>query len=159
MSGIGGRVVVPHNVLLVLAAVDDLLRPSLELGLDLIDERDDKWGNDGEDELSKLLLELLNDLGKHRNLLDSGSDALHDIVVELNGRHDLGEDVLDIPGELLGLTRRDRHVLELGVSGVGLDLLGFLALVLVAEKAIRNVVKEFSEHAGISVAALLESAL
>lgn len=50
MSRVRAVVVIEDDVLLVLAALNDLGRSSPQFILDLVDDRDDKGGNDGEDE-------------------------------------------------------------------------------------------------------------
>ena len=56
VGGVGRAVVVEDNVLLVLAALDNLGSSSGKLVLDLFDDRDDKRRNDGEDKAGQLLL-------------------------------------------------------------------------------------------------------
>ena len=63
MGGIGGAGVVKDNVLLIHAALDDLLRSSLEFGSDLMDNGDDERSNEREDEHGELLLQLFENLG------------------------------------------------------------------------------------------------
>lgn len=152
-------VIFEHNVLLSLAALNDLFGASLELAADLVDEGDNERSNEGEDEDGQLLLELLDDLGQDGNLLKSGRDTLHDFIVELDGWHYLLEDILDVDGELLGLTGRDGSVLHLSLSCIGLELVDALTLVLVAKDAVRDLVEKISEHAGVCLASLLEGAL
>lgn len=76
-----------------------------------------------------LLLELLEDLGKNRDLLKRLRDVLEDLIVELDDRHDLSKDLLNLLCELLRLTRRDVHLFHLGGSVVVLDLVEPLLLV------------------------------
>lgn len=152
-------VIFEHNVLLSFAALNDLLRASLELAADLVDKGDNEGSNEREDEDGQLLLELLDDLGQDGNLLKSGRDTLHDFIVELDGGHHLLEDILDVDGELLGLTGRDGGVLHLSLGCIGLELVDALTLVLVAKDAVRDLVEKISEHAGVCLASLLEGAL
>ena len=71
---VSGVVIVEHNVLLVLAALDDLGGAGRELILDLLDDGDDEGSDDLEDKERELLLQLLNDLGKNGDLLDGSRD-------------------------------------------------------------------------------------
>ncbi|KAI6761460.1 hypothetical protein HG531_002013 [Fusarium graminearum] len=133
-------VIVKDDVLLALTACDDLIGTGLELVADLLDERNDERSNNGEDEDGKLLLQLLNDLGQDRNSLHGGGDALHDVVMELNSRHDLLKDILDVLSELLRVTRRNSGVLHLSSSGAVLEFVNSVTLVLVTEDAIGDLV-------------------
>ena len=76
----------------------------------------------------------------------------------LDSRHDLLEDVLDVARELLGLLRRDLHLL-LGRRGIGLDLLDLLALVLPAKDATGNVFEEVAEQTRVLLRGVLEGSL
>ena len=159
VSGIARVIIMENNVLLALTALNDLVGASLELVADLLDQGDDEGGNDGEDEDGKLLLQLLNDLRQHRDLLNGARDALHDVIMELNGRHDLLEDVLDVEGELLRVTRGDGNILHLSRGGVLLELIDAITLVLVTKDAVGDLVQQVPAHAGIGRGALLKSAL
>lgn len=103
VGGISGAIVVEDNVLLLLGRVNELAGAGHELIFDVVDQRNDEGGNDREDKARKFFLELLNDLGQDRDLLHGGRDALHDLIVELDGRHNLVVSLLDILGELLRL--------------------------------------------------------
>ena len=70
MSRVSGSIIIEYNVLLILAALNDLIGTGAELVLDLVDDGHNEWSNDGEDEDRKLLLELLNDLGEDWDLID-----------------------------------------------------------------------------------------
>lgn len=122
-----------------------------------MDKRNQEWSDDGENEHGQLLLELLNDLGQHRDLFNSVRNALHDIIVKFNGRHDLSEHLLDIDGELLRLTRGDGGVRHLSRRRIFLQLVDLVTLVLVSKDAVRDLVKKVTEHAGISPGTLLQS--
>lgn len=148
-----------HNVLLLLGRVDERLRAGHELILDVLNKGNNEGGDDAEDEAGKLLLELLDNLGKNGDLLNGGSDALHDLVVKLDGRHDLMEAILYVTGELLGFAGRDFRVLHLSVVGVGLYLINLITLVLVSEEAIGDLVEEVSEHTGVGLSRLLKCTL
>lgn len=76
VSGITPVVLLEDNVLLVLAALNDLVGASLELSTKLADQGHNEGCHDREDELGKLLLKLLNDLGKNGDLLECSGDAL-----------------------------------------------------------------------------------
>lgn len=159
VCGVSRVVIFEHNVLLSLAALNDLLGTSLEFVADLVDEGDNEGSNEREDEDGQLLLELLNDLGQDGDLLKSGRDTLHDFIVELDGGHHLLEDILDVDGELLRLTGRDGGVLHLSLSCIGLELVDAFTLVLVTKDAVRDLVEKISEYTGICLASLLEGAL
>lgn len=159
VGGIRGVIIMEDDVLLLLAALDDLIGSSHELTLDILDERHDHWRNEGEDKTRQLLLQLLDDLGQDWNSFNCGGDALHDFVVELDGRLNLTEDILDVHSELLGLSRRHGMVLHLSIDRILLELVDLVTLMLVAEEAIWDVVKEITQHAGVSSLGLLESAL
>jgi hypothetical protein len=75
VGGISPIVLLEHNVLLVLAALNDLIRASLELCTELADKRDDERRHDREDELGELIFELLDDFGKNRDLLEGSGDT------------------------------------------------------------------------------------
>lgn len=79
--------------------------------------------------------------------------------MELNGRHDLLEGILNILSEFFGLTRRNRRVLHLSLGSVGLELVNAIALVLATKDAIRDLVKKISQQAGVRLSALLQSTL
>jgi hypothetical protein len=157
VSGVRGAVIVEDDVLLVLTACNNLIRTSLQLVSDLLNERNDERSNDGEDEDRELLLKLLNDLGKHRDALHGARDALHDVIVELNSRHDLLKDILDVLGEFLGVTGRHTGVLHLGSGGIVLELINSVALVLISKNAIRDLIQKITEHAGVRLSTLLKS--
>ncbi len=78
--------------------------------------------------------------------------------MELDDRHDLLEDLLDVAGELLGLARGDMHVLHLGRVRVVLDVVHLL-LVPAAQDAIRDLPQESLKQAGILRLAVLQGAL
>lgn len=126
-------IVVKDNVLLLLAAVDNLGRAGVELVANLADQGHDEGSHDGEDETRKLLLQLLDNLGKNGYLGDGRSDGLHDIVVELDGGHYLAEDSGHVERKLLRVARRDRHVLYLSRRSIGLNLVNFRALISSAQ--------------------------
>lgn len=155
---IGGLVVLKDDVLLVLAALDDLGGTGRKLVLNLVNDRDDERSNDGEDPERELLLELLDNLVEDGDLLDGARNSLEDVVVELDGGADVGKHVADVLGELLGIFRRDAHVLHLGSSRVLLDLV-HLVLLVATKNAIGDLVQEVAEVAGVLVAVLLEGAL
>lgn len=155
MRRVSAAVILKDDVLLLLAAVDNL-GAGPELVADLVNEGHDERSNDGEDESGELLLQLLDDLGQHRDLLDCTRDGLHD-VVKLNGGHHLLVDLADVASELLGVSRGDQHVLDLGRRSVGLNLVDPSFLILVPEEVLRNLVEKVAEHAGVCVLALLQS--
>jgi hypothetical protein len=159
VSGVARIIVVEDNVLLTLTASNDLIRTSLELIADLLDERNNERSNDGEDEDGELFLQLLDDLGEHRNLLHSTRNALHDVIVEFNSRHDLLKDILDVDGEFLGITRRHSGVLHLSSSSIVLELVDPVTLVLIPKDAIRDLIQKVTKHAGVRLGTLLESTL
>ena len=159
VSRIVATVVVKDNVLLLLAAVDNFLRSGAQFVADLLNQGNDKWSDDGEDEFGELLLQLLNNLGKHRDLLNSARDALHDVIMELNGGHDLLVNVSDVDSKLLGVARGDRGVLHLRRVGVVLNLVDSGALMLVAKQTIGDLVEEVTEKAGVRGLAVLKGAL
>lgn len=129
------------NELLLLAARNELVRSGLHLVSNLPDDGENQGSNDGKDEDGHLVSELLLDLREHGDLLHRIVDLLDDVIVPLKNGHNLTEDVLDVERELLRLPRRHLLVLGLGRSGVGLDLLDLLALVLSAEDATGNLVE------------------
>lgn len=69
VSWIGGVVVVEHNVLFLVATLDDLVGSSAKLVLDLVNDGDHERSNDREDKDAELFLELLYDLGQDYLLL------------------------------------------------------------------------------------------
>ncbi|KIH89564.1 hypothetical protein SPBR_06515 [Sporothrix brasiliensis 5110] len=159
VRGVGALVVVEHNQLLVLAALDNLRRARGELGLDLLDDGHDKRRNDGEDKDGQLVLELLHQLREHGDLLNGLGDLLEDLVVEPDGGHDLRENVLNVHRVLLRPARRDAHLLHLRGRGVGLNVVHLVLLVAAAEDAVRDHVEHAGEHAGVRVLAALQGAL
>lgn len=108
---VGRAVVSEDDVLLLLAALYDLSRSSPQFILDLVDDRNDEGSNDGKDENRQLLLKLLNDLGQDGDFVNGLGNTLHDIVVQLDGWHDLLEDLLDVESVLLRLPGGNAHVL------------------------------------------------
>ncbi|EPE06016.1 hypothetical protein F503_02845 [Ophiostoma piceae UAMH 11346] len=159
VGGVRAVVVVEDNELLGLAALDDLRGARGQLGLDLLDDRHDKGSNNREDKDGQLVLELLNHLRQHGDLLDGLGDVLQNLVMVRDGGHDLVEDVLDVAGKLLGLARRHAHLLHLGSSGVALDVVHLLLLVAAAKDAVGNHVEQLRQHAGVGILALLQRAL
>jgi hypothetical protein len=159
VGGISRPVVVEDNVLLPLAALDNLLRAGRHLILNLLNNRQDEGGDLSEDELGELLLELLDDLGQDGDLVESSRQALHKFVVPLDDGHNVLEDTLDIGGEFLGLLGGDLHVLHLRVGAVLLDLVQLVALVLAAEEAVRDLVEKVPKNARVVPLALLEGSL
>ena len=113
-----GDLVIKYDVLLGLAALNDLMRSGAKLVLDLLQDRNHEWGHDGEHPNRHLLLELLENLGQNGDLINHLADALQNLIVELDRRHDLLEDILDVTGELFGVTGGDLGVLHLRVVGV-----------------------------------------
>lgn len=156
VCGVSATIIVEHDVLLLLAALDDFIRASLELIADLMDERNNERRNDGKDEFGQLLFKLLNNLGEERDLLYCSSDGFHHVIVELNRRQNLVEDVLHVDCELLGIPGRNTHVLNLRRGSVGLDLINPVALVLIAEKPIWDFVEKLSEEAGVGILAFFQ---
>jgi hypothetical protein len=146
-------------VLLPLTALDDLLGSGLELLANLMNKRNDQRRNDGENELAKLFLELLKNLRKKRDLLEGSGNVFHDLIVELNGRHDVLKDLLDITSELLGLARRHGHVLKLSSLRVGLNLIDLVAFMFVTEQSVGYLIEKLAQHTGVGVLTLLESSL
>lgn len=159
MSRVIRVVVIEHNVLLLLAALDDLVRTGSKLITDLMNQGHNEWRNDGENENRKLFFKLLDDLWKNRNLLHRRVDGLHNIIVELYGGHDLVVAVLDVHGELLRVTRRHSSVLHLSRIGVSLNFINLLTMILVPKDATGYLIKEFSQQASVSVLAVLKSTL
>src|SRR5699024_10876542 len=119
---VGGVVVVEDNKLLLLAALNERVRSGLHLVSDLLDDGENQGSNDRKDEDGHLVSELLHDLRKHGDLIYRIVDLLDDVIVPLQNRHDLAENVLDVERELLRLPRRHFDILGLGSSGVGLEL-------------------------------------
>ena len=158
VSRVGGVVVLKDNMLLGLAALDDLSSSGGKLILDLIKDGDDEGGNDGEDPERKLLLKLLDDLAEEGDLLNSRRDGLEKVVVELNGRSDLGKHVVDVDCELLRVPGRDGGILHLSGLGVVLNLVHFVLLVA-SNDAIGDLIQEVAEKAGVIVLVVLEGAL
>ena len=158
MGRVVAAIVAEDDVLLVLAALDDLRGAGSQLALDLVDDGDDKGGDDGEDKDGQLVLDLLDELGQDGDLLDGFGDLHDNLVVELDDGHDLLEDLLDVAGKLLGLARRDTHVLHLGRVRVVLNVVHLL-LVPAAQDAIRDLVQEILKKAGILRLAVLQGAL
>ena len=158
MGRVGAVVILENDVLLVPGAVDDLGGTSGKLVLDLVDKRNHDRSNDLEDEKRELLLELLDDLGEDGDLLDSLRYGLEEIVVELDDRHNLTEDLLDVESKLLGLPGGHAHVLKLRVGSVFLDLVK-LVLLVAANQAIGDLVQKVAKKAGIAVAAGLKGSL
>lgn len=159
VSRVRAAVVSEDDMLLILAALNDLGRSGSQLILDLVDDRNNKGSNHGEDKNRKLLLQLFNDLGQDRNLLNSTGDALEDLVVQLNGGHDLLEYLLDVACILLRVPGRDAHVLKLGIIRVTLDVMDLLLLVAFTEDAARDLVQKVLQNAGVAVPTVLEGAL
>lgn len=133
MGRIRRVVVVKNNMLLLLAALDDFGGSGLKFTLDLVDQWDDKGRNDGEDKNGKLLLQLLNNLGKNRYVLNGRADALHDAIVEFNDGHDLPKDILDIDGELFGILWRNWDSFLLGGRRIGLKLVELFTLITISQ--------------------------
>ena len=80
--------------------------------------------------------------------------------MELDDRVDLLHDLLDLPGELLGLLGCDVHVLHLGCVGIGLELVCLRALVFVTtEDARRNLLKDVLQEGGIRVLGMADGTL
>lgn len=158
---IGTAVIAEHNVLLLLAGLDDFGRTSTQLVLDLLEDGNDHGRNDREDPHGHLFLELLDDLRKDRDLIKGLTDVHEKLVVKLNRRHDRAEDVLDIAGELLRLPGRDARLLHLGVGCVVLDFVHLVLLVAgttTAEEAVGDLIEKAFNHAGVVAGVLLESA-
>ena len=151
-------IIVKDDVLFVLAALNDLRRASLEFVTDLLDQGDDERSHDGEDKDRKLLLELFDELGQNRNLLNRLGNIHENLVVQLDGRHYLLEDLLNVTSVLFGVARGHIHVLHLGIVGVGLDLLELLLLIVAAKETAGNLVEQVLKETGIVTAAVLESA-
>ena len=158
VGGVCAPVVVEDDVLLVLAALDDLGRSSAELVLDLLEDGDDKRRHDGERPDRHLFFELLNNLGKDGDLLNGRADVLHELVVELNGGHDLPIYVLAILGKLLRIPWRNGSVLHLRVGGVILDIV-HLSLLVTAKKAIWDLVEQVLDDASVVLSVVLQRAL
>jgi hypothetical protein len=78
--------------------------------------------------------------------------------VEFDCWHHLLEDLLDISGKFLRVSRRNAHVLHLGGLGVALDVLHLLFLIA-SEQIRRDLVQQIPEEAGIIVAVSLKSTL
>lgn len=159
VSGVGTIIVVEDNVLLIQTALDDLAGSSPELILDLVDDRDNERGDEREDEHGQLLLKLLYQLGEDGDVLDLLGDGLENLVVELDRRHYLLEDVLDVARVLFRLARRNLGLFHLGGVGVVLKLLHFALLVITAKQAIGNLVEQVAEKARVAALALLQRAL
>lgn len=158
MCGIRRAIVVEDNMLLGLAALNDLMRSGAKLILDLLQNRDHERGHNGENPDRHLLLKLFEDLGQNRDFLDHLADGLHQLIVELDGGHNLLEDVLNVLGELLGVTRGNLGVLHLRVCSVILDVLHFTLLVS-AKDSIRDLAKKIFDHAGVAVLVVRQSTL
>jgi hypothetical protein len=159
VSRVTGVVVFKDDVLLVLGAVNDLGRASRQLVLDLRNHGEDKGTDDLEDKEGHLLLKLLDDLGEDGDLGDGLREVLEELIVEFDGRHDLPEDLANVFGKLLGLSRRHGHVLHLGSLGVALEVVQLGLLVLVTKQAVGDLVEQVAKKAEVVVLALLESSL
>ena len=152
-------VIVEHDMLLLLTALDNLIRAGSKFIADLVNQGHNERRNDGKNEDRQLLFKLLNDLWKNRNLLHCRVDGLNNVIVKLDGGHDLVVAVLDVHGELLGVTRRHGSVLHLSSIGVRLNFINLLTVVLVAKDATGNLVQELTQQAGVSVLAVLKCTL
>ena len=158
MGRVAAAIIVEDDVLLVLAALDDLGGAGAQLVLDLVDDGYDETCDNGEDKDGQLVLDLLDELGEDGDLLDGLGDLHDNLVVELYDRHDLLVDLLDIARELLGLERGDIEVLHLGRIRVVLDLV-YLLLVPAAQDATGNLIQEILKNARILRLAVLQGAL
>jgi hypothetical protein len=77
--GVGGvrrRVVIEDDVLLLPAALNHFRRAGFQFSLDLLDDRKYVGSENGEDKDGDLVLNLLDQLRQHRDLLDSFIDLL-----------------------------------------------------------------------------------
>ena len=155
---VGRAVVMEDDVLLLLAARDNLIRARLHLAPNLPQNGEDERSDDGEDEGRQLLRELLHKLGQDRDLLRGVVDTLHNAIVPFDNWHDLLEDVLDVARELFGLLGRDLHLL-LGRSGIGLELLDLLVLIHSAKYAAGNFVENIAEQTRVLLRGVLEGSL
>ncbi len=153
---VGTVLIVENNMLLVLTALDNLFGASLELVANLSNQRNNEWSNDGEDKLGELLFKLLDNLGQYGDIVDGIANSLHDVIVKLDGWHDLRINILDVQGEFLGISWGDGSVLHLGCIGVFLDLVDFLLFLPATKDAIGNLVKEFAEETSIGLLAFLK---
>lgn len=159
MSGIRRVVVIKDNVLLLLTALNDLRRSGLQLVPNLVNQRNDEGGNDGKDKDGELLLQLLNDLGKDRDVFNGTANALHDAIVEFDNGHDLLVDLLDVDGELFGISGRNGLGFLLGGSRIVLNLVKLFSLVVIAQDARGQVVEQVLEQASIAGLAFVEGSL
>lgn len=159
MSRVGGLVIVKDDMLLVVARLNDLVGAGAQFVLDLADDWHNEGCNQREHKDRKLVLELLNDLGQDGDLLDLLRDLLDNLIVELNRRHYLLEDVLDVQGILLRVPRRDGRLLHLRRVCVALQLLHLALLVVAAKQARGDLVEQVAQDAGVPLRALLQRAL
>lgn len=158
MGRIGAVVVLKDDVLLVLAALNDLGGTGGKLVLDLLQHRKDKRRDNLEHEERQLLLELLENLGQDGHLRDLLGQVLEQLVVELDGRHDLAEHLAHVVGQLLGFLGRNGQVLHLGRLGVLLQLVDLVLIGLAAEDAVGDLVEELAQKAGVRLLAVDEGA-
>lgn len=75
VSGVCPVILLEHNVLLVLAALNDLIGTSLQFSAKLANQRYNERRHDRENELSELVLKLLHDLREYWDLLKSSRDT------------------------------------------------------------------------------------
>ena len=133
MSRISRIIVMEDNQLFVLAALDNLRTTSVQLRLDLVDNRENEWSQEGEYEDVDLLFKLLNKIRKNGNLLNSFGDRLHELVVPFDDWIDFLRRLLHLSGKGFRLTGRDSHLRHLSRGSIGLKLICLSSLVLASE--------------------------
>lgn len=79
--------------------------------------------------------------------------------MELNRRHYLLIDVLDVAGELLWVTGRDGGILKLGIGGIVLNVVHLSLLVITTEQAIWDLVEQAFNYARVIFGVVLQSTL
>lgn len=156
VSRISTVIIVEDDMLQLFTALDNFSGASLELVANLANQRDDKGSHDGKDKLAQLLLKLFHHLGQDGDLVDGGVNSLHDVVVKLDGGHDLSIDVLDVQSEFLGVPGRDGSILHLSSIGIFLNFINLLLFFAAAEDTVGNLVKEFAKETSIGLLALLK---
>ncbi len=67
-------IIVEDNQLLILTALNDLRRASIQFGLDLVNDWYYEWSEEREDKNIDLLLDLLNESGQDWDFLNRFSD-------------------------------------------------------------------------------------
>ena len=147
MSWVRGIVIIKHNVLLFLAALDHFRGTGLKLGLDLLDDWKNVRREDREDEDVHLILELFDQVWQYRDFLNSLIDCFDQSIMPLQYWKDLLLHIIQKPGPLLGFARGDIFIMLLSIVRLGLKPVHFICLVvLVAQQSIGNLAEQILQE-------------